>query len=346
MTRRVSAGRACPEIPAAPGQRDAPTALLARRPQSAALPGADVAGRAGPSPAPAGLSPPPGGRRTARPRPSRLPAPGCRARPSRARLAVGAACAGSELPPAVAAFASAARRRSTASRHRRPARAAPHLGAAGLRRSDADRSRVALFLRARATREPRSCRQPFPRRTRRAPASRAIGARPSTSRGPPRLPDPAGAGQRPAAGLARQRRDDAEAAGGHRPPRRTSTSTRTRTSTAPRTTLAARATDAYEGARETVRRFLDAAVDEEIVFVRGTTEAINLVAKSWGRAEHRPGDEIIVTHLEHHANIVPWQQLAAEKGARLRVDPGGRPRPDPARRVRSGCSARARRWSP
>ena len=85
--------------------------------------------------------------------------------------------------------------------------------------------------------------------------------------------------------------------------------------------LAARATDAYEGARETVRRFIGAASTEEIVFVRGTTEAINLVAKTWGAHNVGEGDEIIVSHLEHHANIVPWQQLAAQKGARLRVIP-------------------------
>jgi cysteine desulfurase/selenocysteine lyase len=85
--------------------------------------------------------------------------------------------------------------------------------------------------------------------------------------------------------------------------------------------LAARATDAYEGARETVRRFIGAGSAEELVFVRGTTEAINLVARSWGVQHIGPGDEIIVSHLEHHANIVPWQQLAAEKGAKLRVIP-------------------------
>ncbi|HET7862889.1 MAG TPA: family 2A encapsulin nanocompartment cargo protein cysteine desulfurase, partial [Burkholderiaceae bacterium] len=85
--------------------------------------------------------------------------------------------------------------------------------------------------------------------------------------------------------------------------------------------LAARATDAYEGARETVRRFINASSTEEIIFVRGTTEAINLVAKSWGAKHIGAGDEIIVSHLEHHANIVPWQQLAAEKGARIRVIP-------------------------
>jgi len=86
-------------------------------------------------------------------------------------------------------------------------------------------------------------------------------------------------------------------------------------------TLAARSTDAYEAARESVRRFLGAGSTREIVFVRGATEGINLVAQSWGRRNVGPGDEIVVTWLEHHANIVPWQQLAAEKGARLRVAP-------------------------
>jgi cysteine desulfurase/selenocysteine lyase len=86
-------------------------------------------------------------------------------------------------------------------------------------------------------------------------------------------------------------------------------------------TLAARATEAYEQARSTVARFIGASSPEEIVFVRGTTEAINLVAQSWGRQHIGEGDEIIVSHLEHHANIVPWQQLAIEKGAKLRVIP-------------------------
>ncbi len=85
--------------------------------------------------------------------------------------------------------------------------------------------------------------------------------------------------------------------------------------------LAARATDAYEGARNSVARFLGAASSDEIIFVRGATEGINLVAKSWGAKHIGAGDEIIVSHLEHHANIVPWQQLAAEKGAKLRVIP-------------------------
>jgi cysteine desulfurase / selenocysteine lyase len=86
-------------------------------------------------------------------------------------------------------------------------------------------------------------------------------------------------------------------------------------------TLAARATEAYEAARGSVRRFLGAASTDEIVFVRGATEAINLVAQSWGRQHVREGDELVLTELEHHANIVPWQQLASASGARLRVAP-------------------------
>jgi cysteine desulfurase/selenocysteine lyase len=85
--------------------------------------------------------------------------------------------------------------------------------------------------------------------------------------------------------------------------------------------LAARATDAYESAREKSRRFLNASTTREIIFVRGATEGINLVAQSWGRRNVREGDEIVITWLEHHANIVPWQMLCAEKGARLRVAP-------------------------
>jgi cysteine desulfurase/selenocysteine lyase len=85
--------------------------------------------------------------------------------------------------------------------------------------------------------------------------------------------------------------------------------------------LAARATDAYEAARDKVRRFINAPSPKEIVFIRGTTEAINLVAQSWGRRNVGPGDEIVITWLEHHANIVPWQLLCSEKKARLRVAP-------------------------
>ncbi len=85
--------------------------------------------------------------------------------------------------------------------------------------------------------------------------------------------------------------------------------------------LAARATDAYEGARDKVAKFINASASSEIVFVRGTTEAINLVAQSWGRKYIGQDDEIVITHLEHHANIVPWQILCAQTGAKLRVAP-------------------------
>jgi cysteine desulfurase/selenocysteine lyase len=85
--------------------------------------------------------------------------------------------------------------------------------------------------------------------------------------------------------------------------------------------LSERATDAYEGARDTVRRFVNAASSKEIVFVRGATEAINLVAQSYGRTYVGPGDEVVISTMEHHSNIVPWQILCEEKQARLRVIP-------------------------
>jgi cysteine desulfurase/selenocysteine lyase len=86
-------------------------------------------------------------------------------------------------------------------------------------------------------------------------------------------------------------------------------------------TLAARSTDLFEGGREAVRRFLNAPSKDDIVFLRGTTEAINLVANSFGRANIGSGDEIIVSTIEHHANIVPWQLLSQATGATLRVIP-------------------------
>ena len=85
--------------------------------------------------------------------------------------------------------------------------------------------------------------------------------------------------------------------------------------------LAARSTDAYEKARDTVAHFMNASSSSEIVFARGTTEAINLVAKSWGQQNIKAGDEIVITWLEHHANIVPWKQLCDLTGAILRVVP-------------------------
>ena len=86
-------------------------------------------------------------------------------------------------------------------------------------------------------------------------------------------------------------------------------------------TLAARATDAYEEAREKVQRFINAATSEEIIFVRGTTEGINLVAQAYGRQFLTPGDEVIVSELDHHANIVPWQRVCQERGTTLRAIP-------------------------
>jgi cysteine desulfurase / selenocysteine lyase len=85
--------------------------------------------------------------------------------------------------------------------------------------------------------------------------------------------------------------------------------------------LSQQATDAYEASRESVRALLNAPRTEDIIFTRGTTEAINLVSQSWGRANLKPGDEILVTHMEHHSNIVPWQLICEETGAVLRPIP-------------------------
>ncbi len=85
--------------------------------------------------------------------------------------------------------------------------------------------------------------------------------------------------------------------------------------------LSERATVAYDAARERVARFLNASSAREIVFTRGTTEGINLVAQSWGRSALGPGDEILITGMEHHSNIVPWQLLAAQTGATVRAVP-------------------------
>jgi cysteine desulfurase / selenocysteine lyase len=85
--------------------------------------------------------------------------------------------------------------------------------------------------------------------------------------------------------------------------------------------LSERATEAYEGARARIQRFINAAATREIVYVRGTTEAINLVAQTYGRRTIVGGDEIVITALEHHSNIVPWQMLCEERGATLRVVP-------------------------
>jgi cysteine desulfurase/selenocysteine lyase len=85
--------------------------------------------------------------------------------------------------------------------------------------------------------------------------------------------------------------------------------------------LSQEATDAFERAREVVRAFVNAESTKEVVFTRGTTEAINLVAQTVGRRALREGDEVVLTAMEHHSNIVPWQMVAAERGARIRVAP-------------------------
>jgi cysteine desulfurase / selenocysteine lyase len=86
-------------------------------------------------------------------------------------------------------------------------------------------------------------------------------------------------------------------------------------------TLSDEATELYEGARIAAARFLGATGEDEIIFTRGTTESINLVAQSWGRAQLQPGDEIVLSELEHHSNLVPWQIIAQERGAVLRFIP-------------------------
>jgi cysteine desulfurase / selenocysteine lyase len=85
--------------------------------------------------------------------------------------------------------------------------------------------------------------------------------------------------------------------------------------------LSERSTESYEASREKVRRFINAASINETIFVRGSTEAINLVAQTYGRTRVRPGDEVLISAMEHHSDIVPWQMLCEEKGAHLRVTP-------------------------
>lgn len=86
-------------------------------------------------------------------------------------------------------------------------------------------------------------------------------------------------------------------------------------------TLGTRATDGYEGAREKVRKFINAKSTEEIIFTRGTTTALNTVASSYGAANLKEGDEIVISHMEHHSNIIPWQQIAKKTGAQLKYLP-------------------------
>lgn len=86
-------------------------------------------------------------------------------------------------------------------------------------------------------------------------------------------------------------------------------------------TLGTKATDEYEGAREKVRRFINASSTQEVIFTRGTTTAINTVAASYGRANLSEGDEVVITQMEHHSNIIPWQQIVKETGAELKYIP-------------------------
>ncbi|NJN43133.1 MAG: aminotransferase class V-fold PLP-dependent enzyme, partial [Flammeovirgaceae bacterium] len=86
-------------------------------------------------------------------------------------------------------------------------------------------------------------------------------------------------------------------------------------------TLAEKATLEFENTREAVRQFINAASLQEIIFTRGTTESINLVASSYGRKNLKPGDEVLISHLEHHSNIVPWQLICKETGANLKIIP-------------------------
>lgn len=85
--------------------------------------------------------------------------------------------------------------------------------------------------------------------------------------------------------------------------------------------LSQKGTLMYEAARKTLQRFVNAPKSQEVIFVRGTTEAINLVAASWGQSNLKTGDEIVISHLEHHSNIVPWQMLCEQTGAVLKVVP-------------------------
>jgi cysteine desulfurase/selenocysteine lyase len=86
-------------------------------------------------------------------------------------------------------------------------------------------------------------------------------------------------------------------------------------------TLSQEATDAYEGARSALANFINAPSERELIFTRGTTESINLVAQSYLRPQVGPGDEILITHMEHHSNIVPWQMVCEQTGATLKVAP-------------------------
>ena len=163
----------------------------------------------------------------------------------------------------------------------------------------------------------------------------AVTAQPrlDTDRAPGRLPVPRGAGQRQAARLSRLGRLDPEAAPGAR---RDARLLRARYANVHRGVyrLAERATEGYEGARRTVAAFVNAPSEREVIFTRSSTEALNLVAYAWGLDNLGPGDVVVVTELEHHANFVPWQFIASATGASFRHIPIDDARRAPARRAR------------
>ena len=185
---------------------------------------------------------------------------------------------------------------------------------------------------ASARMEPRRPPAPdrgLPRSRRSAPPSRRSSARSTGSRSPTSTAAPARSGCWP-----RSRRSTATSARHHSNVHRGSH------------TLSAEATAAYEGARATVADHLGAADRREVIFVRNATEAINLVARAWGDANVGAGDRIVLTEMEHHSNIVPWQQLAERVGRRDRLGAGRRRRPARHGRPRGGCSSAGRSWSP
>ena len=161
------------------------------------------------------------------------------------------------------------------------------------------------------------------RRSTRHDARRRTDARPSGARrraGAGGFPDSAPAGARQAARLSRQRGDDAEAAGGHRRDPRYYTEYNANVHRGVHE-LSEIASEAYEHARRKVGAFFNAPHEREIVFTRNATESINLVAHAFGRTHVGAGDEVLISAMEHHSNIVPWQLLCEERGARLRVAP-------------------------
>ena len=180
--------------------------------------------------------------------------------------------------------------------------------------------------------EPATTKRPRPRRRSRsrrsAPPSRRSSARSTASRSPTSTAAPAPSGCWP-----RSRRSTATSARHHSNVHRGSH------------TLSAEATAAYEGARATVADHIGAADRREVIFVRNATEAINLVARAWGDANVGAGDRIVLTEMEHHSNIVPWQQLAERVGAEIDWVPVDRRRACSTWTRSRRCSSAGRSWS-